>query len=142
MPDETVISEAREASVVGDGLKGKRILAAEDNQVNQLLLRKFVTSWGAEIVIAENGLEVVDYAQSEKFDLILMDIQMPLMDGYTASRKIREMGGLNRDVPIVAVTASVMGEVNMRCNDAGMSGVVLKPYSPATLKTMIENHIK
>ena len=142
VPDETVISEAREASVVGDGLKGKRILAAEDNQVNQLLLRKFVTSWGAEIVIAENGLEVVDYAQSEKFDLILMDIQMPLMDGYTASRKIREMGGLNRDVPIVAVTASVMGEVNMRCNDAGMSGVVLKPYSPATLKTMIENHIK
>ncbi|MFT5920714.1 MAG: PAS domain S-box-containing protein [Flavobacteriales bacterium] len=143
VPDETAIAkELRVEPVVGDGLKGKRILAAEDNQVNQLLLRKFVTSWGAEIVIADNGLEVVDYAQSEKFDLILMDIQMPLMDGYTASRKIRQMEGVNCDVPIVAVTASAMGEVSVRCKDAGMSAIVLKPYSPASLKMMIESHIK
>ncbi len=143
IPKEKNIEELKPvSSSTGDILKGKRILAAEDNQVNQLLLQKFISSWGADIVIAENGLEVVDCASTESFDLILMDIQMPLMDGYTAARKIRELDGVNSNIPIIAVTASVMGEVNVRCKEAGMSGVVLKPYSPASLKMVIEKHLE
>lgn len=142
LPDEVNPEPiVEEVHIVQNVLHKKRILAAEDNKINQLLLEKFVTSWGAEVTIAENGLEVVERAGEEEYDLILMDIQMPLMDGYTAARKIRETEGANQHIPIIAVTASVMGEVNQRCKDAGMSGVVLKPYSPSSLKLVVERHL-
>jgi CheY-like chemotaxis protein len=115
-------------------LAGIRILVAEDNEVNQILLRKFMRLWGAEIAIAEDGAEALEMAQDKHFDLVLMDIQMPVMDGYSASRKIRSLEDeYFKDLPIIAITASTLLEVKDRVLESGMNDYVNKPFSPEQL---------
>jgi PAS domain S-box-containing protein len=115
-------------------LGGKRILITEDNAVNQLLVQKFLTMWGAESMTVSNGAEAVEMVKNHKFDLILMDLQMPVMDGYMASSLIRELPGCSKEeLPIIAVTASALLEVRRRVLDAGMNDYVSKPFSPEQL---------
>jgi PAS domain S-box-containing protein len=130
---ENASQEAKETSQ----LAGKKVLAVEDNEVNQMLIRKFLQNWGIEVSVASNGLEALEKTRTEQFDMILMDLQMPVMDGYTASRNIREVSPYYSDIPIVAVTASMESEIKDRCKEAGMDSILLKPYSPQSLKSAL-----
>ena len=93
------------------GLEGKKILVAEDNKINFFVANKFLTSWGVKVTHAGDGLVTLDLLEKEDFDLILMDLHMPFMDGIEATRIIRksENPGI-RNIPIVALTAAIMSE--------------------------------
>ncbi|TPG60573.1 response regulator [Roseomonas nepalensis] len=103
-----------------------RILLVEDNATNQLLMRALLARLGAEVTVADNGLEAVRHCQAARFDVILMDLQMPVMDGLEATRSIRG-AGLNRETRIVGLTAAVGAEFEQQCREAGMDDYLSKP---------------
>jgi signal transduction histidine kinase/ActR/RegA family two-component response regulator len=119
---------------------GKRVLVAEDNEVNQLLARRILERLGCEVVLAVNGLEAVQRACTERFDLVLMDCQMPELDGWGATRAIREWEQREGQAPltIIAVTASAFPEDVSRCLAAGMDSVLTKPFKPAHLAAFVQ----
>ncbi len=110
-------------------LSGKNlsILLVEDNRVNQMVAKTILKKLGFTVDIANNGQEAVDIVQGKKFDAILMDCHMPVMDGYEATRKIRNELGM-KTIPIIAVTANVMHGDKEKCFSAGMNDYVTKPY--------------
>ncbi len=110
----------------------QRILVVEDNSGNQLVAKKILTKWGLIVTIAEDGLIALDKLHAEDFDLVLMDIQMPNMDGYEATKAIREIEK-HKDLPIIALTASVNSGVSQKALSAGMNDHVLKPFEPMQL---------
>ena len=112
-------------------LKG-RVLLVEDNPVNQQVAREILEGMGVEVDIAGNGREALDAVQGHDYDLVLMDIQMPEMDGYAATRQIREDSRFQQ-LPIVAMTAHAMSGERERCLAAGMNEHVPKPIDPARL---------
>jgi PAS domain S-box-containing protein len=117
-------------------LEGLDILLVEDNPVNRLVATKILEGFGAQVTTAEDGVLGVEAAQSHVFDLVLMDVQMPRMDGVEATRRIRALpavGGL----PIVGLTANVMLHQWKAYREAGMDGVAAKPISPRALLTEI-----
>jgi CheY-like chemotaxis protein/HPt (histidine-containing phosphotransfer) domain-containing protein len=101
-----------------------RVLAVDDNEVNRNLIKLILTRAGAEVAVAENGQVAVDQATSSPFDIVLMDMQMPVLDGYAATRKLRELG---MTLPIVALTAHAMRGDEAKCRTAGCSGFLTKP---------------
>lgn len=103
---------------------GRRVLVAEDNPVNQLVMRRLLEGVGVEVHIAADGEACVEAVQAFAPELVLMDCQMPVCDGYTATKRLRAGGST---VPIVAVTASAMAEDQARCLDAGMDAYLSKP---------------
>jgi signal transduction histidine kinase/ActR/RegA family two-component response regulator len=107
--------------------RGCRVLLAEDNPINQVFARKLLDLMGAKTTVANNGLEAVELVQEKEFDLVLMDCQMPRMDGYEATRKIRSLGEAYTDLPIIALTAFAMAEDRDTCLAAGMNDYVTKP---------------
>ncbi|MBF0109977.1 MAG: response regulator [Magnetococcales bacterium] len=111
---------------------GVRILLAEDNEINQQVARELLEHVGIEVVIAQNGAEAVALAEQGPFDAILMDVQMPVMDGYAATRLIRRQE-INRQRPIIAMTANAMTGDREKCLDAGMNDHVAKPVMPREL---------
>ncbi len=114
-----------------------RVLIAEDNPVNQKVLSYQLSSLGVQSVIASTGQEAVDLAASKDWDLILMDWQMPEMDGFAATRKIRQLPAPASRVPIVALTAQSGAEFQKACEDAGMSDYLAKPYEEAALISVL-----
>jgi len=116
-----------------------RILIVEDSLVNQRLMQGLLNSWGHEVVIAENGPQALEYFARRQFDLMLMDIQMPDMDGYEVMRRIRAMekqsGG---HVPIVAITARALRDDRQKCLEAGADGYLAKPIRAAELAREME----
>lgn len=104
-----------------------RILLAEDGLTNQKLALGILGKWGHSVTVAVNGMETVAAFQSQSFDLILMDVQMPEMDGYQATGRIRELEAGRSRIPIIAMTARVMKGDKERCLAAGMDGYVPKP---------------
>ena len=117
------------------------ILTVDDNQINQLVLDRFLKKWGISFKQASNGREAIELASREKFDIILMDLEMPEVDGYTASKQIRENSGLNSETPLVALTASTISEVESRVYEAGMNDVMMKPFNPGNLHRMLERYL-
>jgi len=115
-----------------DSLRGAMVLLAEDNEFNQVVARELLDAIGVESVLARNGQEAVELAEQAAFDLILMDVQMPEMDGYQATRAIRKLPGCEA-IPIVALTADGMPENRASCLRAGMNEVLLKPITAARL---------
>ncbi len=115
-----------------------RVLIAEDNPMNLLLIRKMVERIGAEITVANNGQEAVQAAQDNLFDMVLMDIQMPEMDGIEATRYIRRHIASNMQLPIIAVTANAMDGDREKYFAAGMDGYVPKPINKNVLFSEIE----
>lgn len=111
-------------------LKGTNILLVEDNEVNILVAQTFLERWGASIDVAKNGQEALDILDLEKHKLILMDMHMPVMDGYTATGILR---GKNIRIPIIALTASLPKEVEERIHSMGMDDIVVKPFLPEEL---------
>ncbi len=110
-----------------------RILVAEDNHVNQAVLRAMLVQTGHRIDMVANGSEAVSAAMRLPYDLVLMDIQMPEMDGITATRKIRDLPGPVGQVPIIALTANAMKGDRERYLEAGMTDYVSKPINPRNL---------
>ena len=116
-----------------------RILLAEDNPVNQKVATALLTRRGHRVEIVGNGRLAVERSKAEMFDLILMDLQMPEMDGWEATRQIRrEDRDMSVRVPILALTAHVMGEAQQECLAAGMDGVIVKPFEPEQFYDAIE----
>lgn len=114
-----------------------KILVAEDNKVNQQVILGYLKHLKQAVVIADNGEIALERARSEAFDLILMDMQMPVMDGIEATTRLRTSGGVSADTPIVALTANASEEDRQRCVDAGMAGFQAKPISIAMLHKLI-----
>jgi len=125
---------ANERSLPSIGLRPLTVLLAEDNAINQMVARGFLQRAGHCVVVANNGAEAVDLiAAGGHFDLVLMDMQMPEMDGLEATRAIRAMGGLAGTLPIIALTANAMQSDEERCRAAGMNDYVVKPIDPDRL---------
>jgi PAS domain S-box-containing protein len=115
-------------------LSNSHILLVEDNDINQLVASEIIKRTGAHLTIAGNGEEAVKLVQQHKYDLILMDIHMPVMDGLTATIKIRNMDKPEiKEIPILAMTAKAMNEDYNNSINAGMNDHISKPISPATL---------
>jgi len=110
-----------------------RVLLVEDNPVNQVLAMETLTQAGATVEIASNGQEGCVLAAAQEFDIILMDVQMPVLDGYGAARHIRGLGGRLETVPIIAMTANAMTGDRERCMEAGMDDYIPKPIDPDQL---------
>jgi CheY-like chemotaxis protein/two-component sensor histidine kinase len=111
-----------------------RILLAEDNVVNQLLACRLLEKHGHAVTVAANGREAVAFLDRQDFDLVLMDVQMPEMDGFEATAAIRvKESGSRRHIPIIAMTAHALKADEHRCLQAGMDGYVPKPITPAAL---------
>ncbi len=119
-------------------LAGLRILLVEDFEPNVVLTRTFLTKWEAIVDVAWNGREAVELAQTTRYDLVLMDLQMPEMDGFEAARRIRSLGADQGGMPIVALTAAAMSEEFELAMAAGMTDFVTKPFHPRDLHAKIE----
>jgi PAS domain S-box-containing protein len=130
-------TEARQRIELTGG--GLNILVAEDNSVNQLVMQRLLTKRGHRVVLAPHGKAALDAVECEVFDLIFMDVQMPLIDGFQATREIRraEAGSASR-TPIVALTAHAMSGDRERCLQAGMDAYMTKPVVPKELDDMLK----
>ena len=127
--------------ILGD-LNGIDILLVEDHPINQMLAIKVLEDWGFNVDLAENGLIAVEMVGQKAYDLILMDISMPEMDGYEATREIRSGKHCeNSDLPIVAMTASALIGENQKCYKAGMNDYITKPFDPQNLLEKIYNQV-
>ncbi len=118
--------------------KNKRILLAEDNLFNANIARRFITGWGGEIDLVVDGRQALEFVSRQKYDLILMDVQMPLLDGFACTRKIRKHF---KDVPIIAVTASPRNEIINEILACGMNDFVSKPFKPNELRSKILEYL-
>ena len=122
-------------------LGGKHILVVEDNAINQMVIKMITQKWlNTTIVYSNNGQEALDAMKSEKFDIILMDLQMPVMDGYEATIAIRkgEAGEIYKNIPIIAVTADVMETTKITVREIGMNDYLSKPLKNETLYEAIK----
>ena len=115
-------------------LTGIHILLVEDNEVNILVAKTFLNKWGASVDIAINGQQAVDMLNTQKHKLVLMDMHMPVMDGYEATRIIRSRG---IHIPIIALTASLPKEVEENIQYEGMDDIIVKPFAPMELFKII-----
>jgi two-component system, sensor histidine kinase and response regulator len=128
--------------VSGDSrrLQGCTVLLVEDNAVNQKVAVRFLERMGCKVRVADNGAEGVRAWGEGRFDLVLMDLQMPVMDGLAATRRIRELEAGGRATPIVALTANAMTGQLERCLEAGMNDVLTKPLQVTRLKDILERY--
>ena len=125
-------------------LRGYRILLVEDNPVNQRVAQRLLEKMAAGVTLANNGAEALERFAEASFDAVLMDCQMPVMDGFTAATRIREaeaQSGNGKRVPIIALTANVMNEDRERCLAAGMDAHLGKPIVPSRLVDCLERHL-
>lgn len=114
-----------------------RVLIAEDNDVNAMIAARVLKSFGHTHVRVKDGREAVDAALNDQFDVILMDMHMPVMDGLDAVRAIRKSEGSRKDIPIIALTADAIDENRRRYLDSGINGFVTKPYFPKDLSAAL-----
>jgi len=121
-----------------DAFKNKLILLAEDNVFNANIARRFITGWGAQLEVVVDGRQALDFVSRRKYDLILMDVQMPVLDGFACTRKIRKHF---KDVPILAITASPKNEIINEIMACGMNDFVSKPFKPNELKSKLLEYL-
>jgi two-component system cell cycle response regulator DivK len=118
----------------------KRVLVIEDNEQNLYLVTFILEKHGYEVLAAQDGKEGIDMAVSVKPDLILLDIQLPVMDGYAVARQLRTNADLSR-IPIVAVTSYAMTGDREKTIEAGCNGYIEKPINPDTFMRQVEEHL-
>ncbi|WP_179414721.1 ATP-binding protein [Mucilaginibacter sp. E4BP6] len=123
-----------------DTLSNIRMLIAEDNVVNVMLMKKLLSKWNIVPTIAENGERAVQLVQYGNFDIILMDLQMPIMNGFDAAIEIRKLPDTKKaNIPIIALTASALFDIRERVFNSGMNDYVSKPFKPEELLEKIQN---
>ncbi|MFP4556453.1 MAG: PAS domain S-box protein [Bacteroidales bacterium] len=117
-----------------------KVLVVEDNEINSYIAIKFLKKWGMETSLAENGAKALEMIEKNDFDIILMDLEMPVMNGYDATQTIRNLPHPTKSkTPIIALTASAMLDVQKKIFNLGMNDFVLKPFNPNNLKSKIAN---
>lgn len=125
-----------------EGLKGKTILLVEDNPVNQTIMRRFLDKWEINCTLAEDGEQAVSIMKRQAMDLVLMDLQMPNMDGYEATRLIRQLDdSLKSAIPIIALTAAPLQDVKEKVFASGMDYCLTKPFNPAKLQRTLKQYM-
>ena len=143
-PDSEIVTSAgmtedTSTRAMKPSIASTSILLAEDNRANQILAVMLINKLGYQVEVANNGREAVDAQRLDSYDLILMDCQMPDMDGFEAARQIREEEtGSTRRVPIIAMTANAMQGDREKCLAAGMDDHITKPINPKQLKQILE----
>lgn len=132
---------ARALAPDANGLPQERaphaVLVVEDNLINQKILVAFLRKRGYQVDVASDGAEAVQRLAEKRYSLVLMDLQMPILDGFEATRLIRSLPQIS-DVPIVAVSAHALNGEPRRCLEAGMNGYLAKPVEPAELYAWVE----
>jgi len=122
-------------------LKGVKILITDDNPVNVLVVKRFLQQWQAEYDVAENGQIALEKVQANNYDLVLMDVKMPVMDGYEATMCIRKLAGDKyKNLPVIALTASALSDSKDEMLSAGMNDYVAKPFNPDDLFDCIKQY--
>ncbi|RZA04982.1 MAG: response regulator, partial [Proteobacteria bacterium] len=141
---EERVLESVTAAKPSKRFSGARVLVAEDNLMNQVIAQTLLSRAGCSVTIAENGEETLRKLGLATFDLLLLDCQMPDIDGYQVARAIRAREKMNgaHPIPILAVTADAMGESKLRCEEAGMSDYVSKPYDHDLFLAKIEELLR
>ena len=139
--DSQILLASKQEIDIPDSIKGAKILLAEDNKINQMVATELLKIKGFETTVADNGCIVLELLQKHKFDLILMDMQMPEMDGFETTRMIRsDLRFAN--IPILAMTANAMPEDREVCLKAGMNDHIVKPIEPNILYRMLVKWIR
>ena len=131
------VSKTPAAPLPVELLGGRHVLLVEDNEINQEVAQELLLRAGISVDVAENGVEAVDRATTQDYDAILMDVQMPLMDGLEATRRIRKLDSPRAKVPIIAMTANAMAEDRQRCIEAGMDDHLGKPVDVSRLYALL-----
>lgn len=131
---DAMVSSPKVVSKSNDAFANKLILLAEDNAFNANIARRFITGWGANLEIVVDGRQALEFVSRRKYDLILMDVQMPVLDGFACTRKIRKHF---KDVPIIAITASPKNEIINEIRECGMNDFVSKPFKPNELRSKL-----
>jgi CheY-like chemotaxis protein len=124
-----------------ESLAGARVLLVEDNAVNQHIGRTLLGKLGLEVTVAANGQEALDLVEQQSFNLVLMDIHMPVMDGIEATHHLRERYSAT-ELPIVAMTADAFAEDRERCIAAGMNDHIAKPLDVRVFPTLIRRWLR
>jgi CheY-like chemotaxis protein len=140
---QTPRSVQRELAMAGHqaGLRGARVLLVEDNAINREIASTLLGNAGIVVSVAGDGQEALEQLAQQSFDGVLMDCQMPVMDGYEATIAIRKLGGRSGKVPIVALTASAMREELDRCLAVGMNDVLPKPLRREVLEAVLRRFV-
>lgn len=120
----------------------QRILVAEDNRPNGVLITALLTGFGYSCDLVGDGEAAVAAVAAGGYDLALLDVRMPRMDGIEAARRIRALPGGRRRIPVLALTADVVPERRLACLEAGMDGVLAKPIDTAELRSMISDCLR
>ena len=143
VPEKSDKVQTSEPSESYAGLEGKRILVAEDNKINFFVANKFLIGWGVKVTHAENGKIALDLLEKEDFDLIIMDLHMPVLDGVEATRLIRKSQDPRiNSIPVVALTAAIMSESHDKIDDLSINDYVLKPFKPRDLFDKILRNVR
>lgn len=123
------VNNIPEFQIKKTSMKGLKLLIVEDNRINVMLLEKLLRSWDVQTVVVVNGKEAVNQVLNNDFDGVLMDLHMPIMDGYAATSAIRSSGDIKRcNIPIIAMTASVSHNINIKIKAVGMQDYLTKPF--------------
>ncbi|MEN8704091.1 MAG: response regulator [Polaribacter sp.] len=117
---------------------GKKVLVVDDNKINILVAKQCLEKEGLDVFSATNGLEAVEKMQQDYFDIVLMDIQMPVLNGFEATKKIRTF---NKNTPIFALSASLLGDIKDDLSSFGLNGLILKPFEPEELIAVLKKNI-
>jgi CheY-like chemotaxis protein len=118
-------------------LAGLKVLLVEDVEFNIMVAEKMLQNWNAVVEIAGNGKIAVEKVKESSYDIILMDLQMPVMDGYTATKAIREF---NTTTPVIALTASITIDIQGKATEFGMNDCITKPFNPRDLYNIIKKY--
>ena len=137
--DGVVTQEPHQSSFHNGDLGGIKVLLVEDVEFNVLVAEKMLKIWNAVVDVSNNGKEAVKKASSVSYDIILMDLQMPVMDGYTAARCIREF---DLGTPIIALTASASPDMQQKALDHGMNDSLSKPFNPNDLFETVHKYTR
>ena len=138
-PERALRAPSRPMAVAAPSarLAGKRVLVAEDNPVNQLVARRMLQQLGCHVDVAEDGLRALEVLGAREYDAVLMDVQMPHLDGYETTREIRRREPIGQHIPVVAMTASTIQGDREKCLAAGMDAYVSKPVRLGELATVL-----
>jgi len=136
VPEETPVTDFT-------GLEGKKILVAEDNKINFFVVNKFLKSWGVNVSHAENGKVALEMIEKDNFDLVIMDLHMPVLDGIEATKIIRKSQNPDiQKIPVVALTAAIMSENIDKIEGLEINDYILKPFKPEDLFNKVKKHIR
>jgi PAS domain S-box-containing protein len=120
-----------------------KVLLVEDNPINQLVAQNFLVRWGLSVDCAKDGKEALRLIANKGYHMVLMDLQMPVMDGYEATKQIRQMqSAYFKKIPIIALTASAMSDTRNKVLEIGMNDFILKPFEPDDLRQKLEVYLK